>query len=219
MLPCGKQLLQLVCRWSSTKNHLILRWKGCALDPICASKTYFQNNFWDCIPNNRRANSLLAILKSSTHDIIHEGIPLDNFESDFLKEPSFSWNPPIHNTRTAVCKNDIDDQNDFSDIETQSQIDNDDSSSCETDSLSGDVTRTPVEEFLQEDGVCPRHDEDVPRIGNVGINSGEEFLMVNADRHQHDNDDNITVKPVEEFLQVDGKLHTSGITKGISKIS
>ena len=94
----------------------------------------------------------------------------------------------------AVCKNDIDDQNDFSNIETQSQIHNDDSSSCGTDSLSGDVTMTPVEEFFQEDGVCSIHDEDVPRIGNVSINSGEEFLLVNADRHQHDNDDMLAIK-------------------------
>ena len=121
------------------------------------------------------------------------------------------------------------------DTETQSQTDTDDTSSCETDSLSGDVTMIPVEEFFQEDGARPGHDEDVPRVGNVGINSGEEFLLVNADRHQHDNDDNITVKPVEEFLQVDhdqstmapieeflradGRLHTSEISKGISKIS
>ena len=94
---------------------------------------------------------------------------------------------------------------------------------------------TPVEEFLQEDGVCPRHGADVPTSGNVSINPGEEFLLVNVDRHQHDIDHNITVKPVEEFLQVDhdhttmtpveeflrvdGNLHTSGIAKGISKIS
>ena len=80
------------------------------------------------MPNNRRANSHLATLKSITHDIIHEGIPLDNCESNFMKEPSFSWNPPIRNTLTAVGKNDIDDQFDFDDIETLSQNDNDDTS-------------------------------------------------------------------------------------------
>ena len=97
-------------------------------------------------------NSHLATLKSNTHDIIHEGIPLDNFESDFMKEPSFSWNPPIRNTLMAVGKNNIDDQLDFNDFETLSQNDNDDSSSGVTDSHSDDVTMTPVEEFLQVDG-------------------------------------------------------------------
>ena len=44
------------------------------------------------------------------HEIIHEGTSLDNFESDYMREPYFSWNPPIHNTLTAVCESDIDDQ-------------------------------------------------------------------------------------------------------------
>ena len=70
---------------------------------IRSYKNLFKKNFWDGIPNNSRANSHLATLKSNTHDIIHEGIPLDNFKSDFMKEPSFSWNPPIHNTLMAGC--------------------------------------------------------------------------------------------------------------------
>ena len=123
----------------------------------------------------------------------------------------------------------------FSDFETQSQNDNDDSSSGETDSLSGDIIMTPVEEFLQDDGVCPRHGVDVPISGHVRINPGKEFLLVNVDRHQHDIDNNTTVKPVEEFFQVDrnhttmspveeflwvdGNHYTSEIPKGISKIS
>ena len=209
--------------------------KGACIRSYMCIKNLFQNNFWDGIPNNRRANSHLATLKFNTHDIIHEGIPLDNFKNDFLKEPSFIWNPPICNTLTAVCKNNIDNQLDFSDFEAQSQNDNDDSSSGETDSLSGDITMTPVKEFLQDDGVCPRHGADVATSGNVSINPGEEFLLVNVDRPQHDIDHNITVKPVEEFLQVDrdhttmtpveeflrvdGNLHTSEIPKGISKIS
>ena len=53
-------------------------------------------------------HSHLATLKQITHKIIHEGIPMDDFESDYMREPSFSWNPPIHNTLTAVGKNDID---------------------------------------------------------------------------------------------------------------
>ena len=48
-----------------------------------------------------------------SQDIIHDGTPLDVLESDHLKEPTFSWNPPICDTLTAVCKNDIDDHIDF----------------------------------------------------------------------------------------------------------
>ena len=60
-------------------------------------KNIFQNplNFWDDIPNNKRMHSHLATLKHMSQDIIHDGTPLDVFESDHLKEPTFSWNPPI----------------------------------------------------------------------------------------------------------------------------
>ena len=115
-------------------------------------KNQFQNNFWDDIPNNKRANSHLATLKSITHDIIHEGYRLDNFESNFLKEPSFSWNPPIRNTIMAVGKDDIDDQFDFDNKKTLSQTDNNDNSFGKSDSHTGDVTMTPVEDFLQVNG-------------------------------------------------------------------
>ena len=107
-------------------SHIEVR--GVGIRSYIRIKNLFQNNFWNGIPNNKRANSHLATLKSITHDIIHEGIPLDNFESDFMKEPSFSWNPPIRNTLTAVGKDDIDDQFYFDDNETLSQIDNDDTS-------------------------------------------------------------------------------------------
>ena len=61
--------------------------RGVGIRSYIRIKNLFQNNFWDGIPNNKRANSHLATLKSFTHDIIHEGIPLDNFKSDFMKEP------------------------------------------------------------------------------------------------------------------------------------
>ena len=73
-------------------------------------KNIFQNNFWDGVPRNKRMHSHLKSLKFNSNQIIHEGTPLDNFENNFLKEASFSWNPPIHSTLTAVGKNDIDDQ-------------------------------------------------------------------------------------------------------------
>ena len=150
-------------------SHIEVR--GVGIRSYICIKNLFQNNFWDGIPNNRRVNSHLATLKNITHEIIHEGIPLDNFESDFMKEPSFSWNPPICNTLMAVGKDDIDDKLDFDD--------NDDTSYGETDSQSGDITLTPVEELLQVVGDRPRHDEDVASPGNVNINSVEDFLQVN----------------------------------------
>ena len=114
----------------------------------------------DGIPNNKRANSHLATLKSITHNIIHEGIPLDNFESDY-------YEGTLHlvgilqfcNILTAVGKDDINDQFDFDDNKTLSQTDNDDNSFGEADSHTGDVTVTPVEDFLQVNGDSPRHDE------------------------------------------------------------
>ena len=69
-------------------SHIEVR--GVGIRSYIRIKNQFQNNFWDGIPNNKRANSHLATLKSITYNIIHEGIPLDNFESNFLKEPSFS---------------------------------------------------------------------------------------------------------------------------------
>ena len=114
-------------------------------------KNIFQNNFWDGIPNNRRVHSHLATLKHMSHEIIHEGTPLDVFESDHLKEPTFSWNPPIHDTLTAVCKNDIDDQIDF-DLD---DLDTDGNGFEVTDSSAEGDTTTPVDAVIQVSGVPP----------------------------------------------------------------
>ena len=72
-------------------------------------KDMFQNNHWDGIADNISANSHLKTVKSRCHGISHEGIPLDEFHSNFMKEPHYSWNPPIRPTLTAVGKKDIDD--------------------------------------------------------------------------------------------------------------
>ena len=57
--------------------------KGVGIKTYIRIKDQFQNNFWDGIPYDRRANSHLNKLKSVTHDIIHEGNPLDDFMSDY----------------------------------------------------------------------------------------------------------------------------------------
>ena len=117
--------------------------KGVGIISYIRIKDKFQNNFWDGISNNKRAHSHLLTLKIITHDIIHEGNPLNNFESYYMREPSFSWNPPICNTLMAVCKGDIDNQYNFDKNDIVTQHDSSDA---------GDVTMNPVEEVLQADG-------------------------------------------------------------------
>ena len=72
-------------------------------------KHVFQNNHWDGIAEYASANSHLKTIKSKCHEISHEGIPLDEFYSNFMMDPFYSWNPPIRTTLTAVGLNDTDD--------------------------------------------------------------------------------------------------------------
>ena len=69
----------------------------------------FQNNHWYGIADYASASSHLKTIKSKCHDISHEGIPLDEFHSNFMMDPFYSWNPPIRSTLTAVGLNDTDD--------------------------------------------------------------------------------------------------------------
>ena len=72
-------------------------------------KHLFQNNHWDGIADYASANSHLKTIKSKCHEISHEGIPLDEFHSNFMMDPHYSWNPLIRTTLTAVGLNDTDD--------------------------------------------------------------------------------------------------------------
>ena len=72
-------------------------------------KHVFQNNHWDGIADYASANSHLKTIKSLCHEISHEGTPLDEFHSNFMMDPYYSWNPPIRTTLTAVGANDTDD--------------------------------------------------------------------------------------------------------------
>ena len=69
----------------------------------------FQNNHWDGIAEYASANSHLKTIKSKCHGISHEGTPLDEFHSNFMMDPFYSWNPLIRTTLTAVGLNDTDD--------------------------------------------------------------------------------------------------------------
>ena len=105
--------------WKTTPTaslQILLNQKPSHLEIINVSiKTYirckdmFQNNHWDGITDYSSANSHLKTVKSKCHEIYHEGSPLDEFHSNFMKEPHYCWNPPIRPTLTAVGKNDIDD--------------------------------------------------------------------------------------------------------------
>ena len=101
---------------------------GVGIKTYIQIKDQFQNNFWDGIPLDARANNHLRKLKSITTQIKHEGQSLDYFISDYLKDPFYNWNPPTHNALVAVCSNDIDDQNEIDDFDfddSTTQIDND----------------------------------------------------------------------------------------------
>ena len=101
---------------------------GVGIKTYMRIKDQFQNNFWDGIPLDARANSHLRKLKSITTEIIHEDQPLDDFVNDNLKDPFYNWNPPTRNSLVAVCNTDIDDQNEIDDFDfddSTTQIDND----------------------------------------------------------------------------------------------
>ena len=72
-------------------------------------KHVFQNNHWDGIADYASANSHLKTIKSLCHEIHHEDTPLDQFHSNFMMDPYYSWNPPIRMSLTAVGINDTDD--------------------------------------------------------------------------------------------------------------
>ena len=134
--------------WKTTPTaslQILLNQKPSHLEVLSVGiKTYirckklFQNNHWDGIADNRTANSHLKTLKSKSNQISHEGTPLDEFESNFMREPHYSWNPPIRHTLTAV--DDI----------TDTTNDNDESFEA-ADSEAGGLTTNQRTEF------CPVH--------------------------------------------------------------
>ena len=152
--------------------------KGVGIRTYIQIKDHLQDNFWDGISLNKRANSHLNKLNMVTHKIIHEGNPLDEFMSDYLKDPVYNWNPPTRNTLVAVCNSDIDDKNKIDDN------DNDVTSNQDKD----------FEDLLQEFGDSQQHDNDVT------LQHVEGHFQVHGDRQQHDND--VPMQPVKGHLQV-----------------
>ena len=143
-------------------------------------KKLFQNNHWDGIADNRTANSHLKTLKSKANQISHEGTPLDRFESNFMKEPHYSWNPPIQHTLTGVGINDIDDCFDIDDI-IDTNNDNDDSFEA-ADSAGGLYTNHRME-FHPGRGDLPgglNADEDLSSYNSTTDNN-DSFLSTYSD--------------------------------------
>ena len=187
-------------------------------------------------PNNKRVHSHLATLKQNTHKIIHEGIPLDNFESDYLREPSFSWNPPIRNTLTAVCKNDIDNQHDYDDsledaVNESIQVNGGALGNDDADMSSVHVSTNYVEGNLQVSGDRLKHyhdsdnsfDEADSNAGRVALKHVDESIQVIGDPPSCENAEantvNQSILSVDESIQSDGIPHKIAILPGISKIT
>ena len=124
----------------------------------------------------------MAILQPLNNQLIKlslNGIPLDNFESDYMREASFSWNPPVWDTLMAVNENNIDDHFDFDDFTESSQ--HDDSFEEEEPNVRG-VTNNPDAEFSRVFG-------DSPDCGD-------------ADSTADIDNDNLTIHPANKFIQV-----------------
>ena len=156
--------------WKTTPTaslQILLNQKPSHLEVISVGiKTYirckklFQNNHWDGITENRSANSHLTTLKAKCNQISHEGITFDEFESNFLKEPHYSWNPPIRPTLTAVGINDIDDYLHNTDILNVVDDDDDDNN----DSLSSGNNDTNGLSNRNRMVFCPLHGDSVGRL-------------------------------------------------------
>ena len=108
-------------------------------------KQLFKGNHWDGIAEHRMTNSHLKTLKYNSSKIIHEGTPLDEFESNFMREPSYNWNPPIRSTLMAIGKNYIDDQHRYNDFDNLITYNND--SFVEDDNATGRLTMDQWMEF------------------------------------------------------------------------
>ena len=148
-------------------------------------KDEFQNNIWDGLPLNSRANSHLRKLKLITTGIKHEGQPLADFIIDNLKVPYFNWNPPALNALVAVCDTDIDDQNeinDFESVESLSQPNNDFTS--------------PAEGHFKVTCNSQQHDNDVALV------PAEQQLEVQRNRSVQQTDNDVVSLPAEGHLEV-----------------
>ena len=99
------------------------------------------------------ANSHLKTLKFKSNQISHEGTPLDEFESNFMREPSYSWNPPIRTTLTVIGKNNINDCFDIDDVTDATNNNNDSFEVADSDARG--LTTSQRMDFRQVHGDSP----------------------------------------------------------------
>ena len=161
--------------------------EGVAIKTYIRIKDQFQNNFWDGLPLDARANSNLRKLKSITTEIKHVGQPLADFISDYIKVPFFNWNPPAHNVLVAVCNTDIDDQNKINDFDFADLI----------SQINNDIT-SPAEGHFEVtcNSQQQTHDNDVALV------PAERQLEVQRDRPQQQTDLDVVLLPAEGHLEV-----------------
>ena len=203
-----------------------------------------QNNFWDGVPRNKRMRSHLRSLKFNFNQIIPEGTPLDNFENNFLKEASFSWNPPIRSTLTAVGKNDIDVQLKIDDLIKSTHYDIDDSLE-DAHPVAGNGTRNlkdvnilgngltasqgVAEKFLSHNNNLQNNNDDsfvvsLPAAGTEPMNLMDEIILANGDSPSKGDDEailsnNNTTPSEDEIIQESASPQNTWILSGISKIT
>ena len=120
--------------WKSTPTtglDIILNQKPPCIEILgVAIKSYIRikdvvKKSWDGIAHNKRLASHLLTLKNVTKIITHEGITINTFESDYLREPFFNWNPSTRSILTIACDNDIDDNLEQLDFDSTDDNDND----------------------------------------------------------------------------------------------
>ena len=140
-------------------------------------------------PNNKRLASHLLSLQKVANQITHEGNALNNFESNYLREPFFNWNPPSRNTLMAVCKDDVDDEHDMD--EHKLLTDND------IDSLDEENSQA-VYNIDRSAGVVPQavNDNDYNDNDNISFNEVNSQAVINY--NNIDRSDRVVPQTVDE---------------------
>ena len=119
--------------------------------------------------------------------------PLDDFVSDYRREPFYNWNPSTRNTLVAVCKTDIDDQNEIND---QFDVDENNPDVDPQEQQHNVVALLPAKWHFQEPGDGHQHDNDIT------MQSVEGNFQVHGNVQQHDK--NASVHASEGHLQLYG---------------
>ena len=158
--------------------------KGIGIKSYICIKNQLQYNFWNGKPYNKRLASHLLTLQNITNKIIHEGEPLHKFESDYLREPFFNWNPPSRNTLTAICKDNVDDDYDMDKHVIPTQNDN--------DSFDEENSQTVVDTGRPA-GEVPRVIDDINRDDTNGHDMDEHVLQIHNDCNSFNEEDSQVV--------------------------